>query len=122
MGILLKVTVTVTVTLLSSECLNHPDIYTDLFITLSSIMNFIITSSAMLGGLKKQTLSSGWLLKSILPLEISHFEHPSPPPFIKNCSYINPLHPNINIHIFHTVLYTFTKVLTRRICLTIKSF
>ena len=31
----------------------------------------------------------------------------------------NPLHPNINIHILHTVLYTFTKVLTRRICLTI---
>ena len=117
MGILLKVT------LLISECLNHPDIYTDLFITLSSIMNFIITSSAMLGGLKKQTLSSGWLLKSILPLEISHFEHPLPSPLPKkNCSYINPPHPNINIHIFHTVLYTFTKVLTRRICLTIKSF
>ena len=34
----------------------------------------------------------------------------------------NPLHPNISIHILHTVLYTFNKVLTRRICLTIKSF
>ena len=35
---------------------------------------------------------------------------------------INPLHPNISMHILHTVLYTFLKVLTRRICLTIKSF
>ena len=31
-------------------------------------------------------------------------------------------HPNISMHILHTVLHTFTKVLTRRICLTIKSF
>ena len=29
-----------------------------------------------------------------------------------------PLHPNISIHILHTVLYTFPKMLTRRICLT----
>ena len=35
---------------------------------------------------------------------------------------INPLHPNISIHIPYTGLYTFLKVLTRRICLTIKSF
>ena len=34
----------------------------------------------------------------------------------------NPLHPNISMHILHTVLYTFPTVLTRRICLTIKSF
>ena len=34
----------------------------------------------------------------------------------------SPLHPNISLHILHTVLYTFPKVLTRRICLTIKSF
>ena len=34
----------------------------------------------------------------------------------------NPLHPNISIQILHTVLCTFTKVLTGRICLTIKSF
>ena len=27
----------------------------------------------------------------------------------------NPLHPNISKHILHTVLYTFPKVLTRRI-------
>ena len=38
------------------------------------------------------------------------------------CININPLHPNITIYILHTVLYTFPKVLTRRICLTIKSF
>ena len=35
---------------------------------------------------------------------------------------LNPLHPNISMHILHTVLYTFPKMLTRRICLTIKSF
>ena len=29
---------------------------------------------------------------------------------------INPLHPNISLHILYTVLYTFPKVLTRRIC------
>ena len=34
----------------------------------------------------------------------------------------NLLHPNISMHILHTVLYTFPKVLTRRICLTVKSF
>ena len=34
---------------------------------------------------------------------------------------VNPLHPNISMHILCTVLYTFTKVQTRRICLT-KSF
>ena len=34
----------------------------------------------------------------------------------------NSLHPNINMHILHTVLYTFLKVLTRRICLTIAGF
>ena len=35
--------------------------------------------------------------------------------------YLTPLHPNISMHILHTVLYIFLKVLTRRICLTIKS-
>ena len=34
----------------------------------------------------------------------------------------NNLHSNISIHILHTVLCTFPKVLIRRICLTIKSF
>ena len=29
-----------------------------------------------------------------------------------------PLHPNISMHILHTVLYTFPKMLTRRICIT----
>ena len=37
-------------------------------------------------------------------------------------STLNPLHPNISIHILLTVLYTLPKVLTRRICLLIKSF
>ena len=35
---------------------------------------------------------------------------------------INPLHPNISRHILHTARHTFLKVLTRRICLVIKSF
>ena len=35
---------------------------------------------------------------------------------------INPLQPNISIHILHTAHHTFLKVLTRRICLVIKSF
>ena len=34
----------------------------------------------------------------------------------------NPLHPNVNVHILHTVLHTFFKVLAERICLTIKTF
>ena len=34
---------------------------------------------------------------------------------------INAPHPNINMHIIHTVLYTFPRVLTRGTCLTIKT-
>ena len=34
----------------------------------------------------------------------------------------NPLQPYISIHILPSVLYTFPKVLTRRIYLTFKSF
>ena len=30
--------------------------------------------------------------------------------------HITPLHPNISMHILHTDLYTFLKVLNRRIC------
>ena len=37
-------------------------------------------------------------------------------------SLINPLYPNISSHILRTVLYTFPELLTRRICLKIKSF
>ena len=35
---------------------------------------------------------------------------------------LNPLHPNINMHILYTVLQTFPKVPTKKICLTIQSF
>ena len=35
---------------------------------------------------------------------------------------LNHFKPKIGIHIFHTVLYTFSMILTRRICLTIRSF
>ena len=34
----------------------------------------------------------------------------------------HPLHPNIRMHILHTALYTFSQLMTGRICLTIKSF
>ena len=37
-------------------------------------------------------------------------------------TFLNPQHPNINMHILLDVLYTFLKVLTRRICSMIKSF
>ena len=37
-------------------------------------------------------------------------------------SSVNPLHPSISMNILQTVLYRFPKVLTRRICLKIKSF
>ena len=43
-------------------------------------------------------------------------------PRIDEKSLINPTNPNISIHILHTVLYTFPNELTRRICLTSKSF
>ena len=38
------------------------------------------------------------------------------------CISINPSYPNIGIQILHTVLFTFPMMLTRRICLTIRSF
>ena len=34
----------------------------------------------------------------------------------------NLLHPNISMLILYTILYTFPKVLTRRICLLVKMF
>ena len=37
------------------------------------------------------------------------------------CRPFNPLQPNISIHFLHNVLCTFPMVLTKRICLTIKS-
>ena len=36
--------------------------------------------------------------------------------------YINPLHTNISMHILHTVLFTFSEMLTRGIFLKIHSF
>ena len=42
--------------------------------------------------------------------------------YISHIYCLNPLHPNISLHILHTALYTFPKVLKRRICLPIKSF
>ena len=40
---------------------------------------------------------------------------------VKEMTLVDPLHLNISMHILHTVPYIFPKVLTRRICLTIKS-
>ena len=48
--------------------------------------------------------------------------HFSPLKFLDVVRDINPFHPNISMHILNTVLHTSTKVQTRRICLTIKSF
>ena len=39
-----------------------------------------------------------------------------------SCYILTPLHPNISVHILHTVLYTSLKVLTMGICVRIKSF
>ena len=76
-----------------------------------------------------------WICKFSIPFSINFFEEligiiciksffswRSFPSFLWHLCLIKPLHPNISIHILHTVLYTFPKVLTRRICLTIKSF
>ena len=35
---------------------------------------------------------------------------------------LNPFHPYVRVHIPHTIFRTFAKVLSRRICLTIKNF
>ena len=38
---------------------------------------------------------------------------------LKLKTFPNPLHPNISMHILHTVLYTFSNILMRRTCLTL---
>ena len=42
--------------------------------------------------------------------------------YISHVYCLNPLHPNISLHILHTAPYTFPSVLKRRICLPIKRF
>ena len=37
-------------------------------------------------------------------------------------SFLNALHPDISMYILHIILFTFLKLQTRRICLTINSF
>ena len=44
------------------------------------------------------------------------------PQTLSFCLFLNPLQPNVSMHILHTVLYKFPWVLTRRICSTILSF
>ena len=41
--------------------------------------------------------------------------------FYGGCESINSLHSNISIYSLNTLLYTFSLVLTREICLTIKA-
>ena len=55
------------------------------------------------------------LLKTVK--KMSFFRH-----FPWRSRAFNLLYPNISMHFLHTVLYTFPEVLTRRICLKIKSF
>ena len=42
-------------------------------------------------------------------------------PSLKLSSFLNPIHPNTSMYILHTVLCTFPKVLTKRICLRIQN-
>ena len=58
------------------------------------------------------------------PLEhaVSHASLAGQKDALSKLSPINPLHANISMHILHTVFHTFTERLTRRICLTIKSY
>ena len=59
-------------------------------------------------------LRIGWGKKNRYILELSVRKY--------NWVFINPSHPNIILHILYTLLYTFPKVLTRRICIVIKNF
>ena len=57
------------------------------------------------------SITTSWIFLSLL----------SSVPYLMH-TVINPIHPNISMHILHTVLYTFPWVMTKRICLTINSF
>ena len=62
---------------------------------------------------------------SVLARLITFSTQPKNQEFQKNVNEkfnMNPFYPNISMNILHTVLYTFPKILTRRIYLTIKSF
>ena len=54
--------------------------------------------------------------KLVLIVFLSYYVHCTLP------KSFNSAHPNISMHILHNVLYTFPKVLTGRICVTIMSF
>lgn len=58
------------------------------------------------------------ILYSLIPKGFLHFILQTSYP---NLQIFNPSHLLIDIHILHTVLYAFSKVPTRKICLTIKS-
>ena len=70
---------------------------------------------------------------SVLARLITFSTQPKKPKFQKNVNEkyeakkcgafnMNPFYPNISMHILHTVLYKFPRILTRRIYLIIKSF
>ena len=67
---------------------------------------------------KKRSFQIIFMILSILPLANYHRKKF----LLLKSKQFNSLHPNINMHILHTVLYTFLKVLTRRICLTVAGF
>ena len=62
----------------------------------------------------KKNISRKWKCTERLDLRVAYF--------CKKLYPLDTLHPNISMHILHTVLRTFPKVLTRRICLTINNF
>ena len=68
--------------------------------------------------IKKSLFLIIFMILSILPLANYHRKKFLP---LKSKQF-NSLHPNINMHILHTVLYTFLKALTRRICLAVAGF
>ena len=72
------------------------------------------------GNLKSNSYPSWILMHGILVSQKGHQfifgrQLPPPPPWLFVCG-LNPLHLYICMHILHTVLFTFPKVLIRRIC------
>ena len=67
---------------------------------------------------KKRSFLIIFMILSILPLANYHRKKF----LLLKSKHFNSLHPNINMHILHTVLYTFLKARTRRICLTVAGF
>ena len=77
----------------------------NIFTTAVEVFNWVKCSALM--------VTVGMVLKFLVTVWFEvHFDFP----------VVNPSDPYISMLILHTVLYTFLKVLIRRICLAIKSF